>query len=258
MGALLGGGEALPIDNAGMMSGATPVAGSADMLGKLAAQGGSDPNMAGPPDAMSPAAGQIAGLLQNLNPVQQVGLQGLLGALNPMRGAQQATPTGQQLPVASAAPSNLPQANPPSTPIMPNSAVPGGGLGGAGTASGGIGAGANAGRIMKQMQQSSQSREPEQTPQPQTTSNMVPPVSQPPQMAYDWSGFRAQSRDAMQGMQQMPYVFSGYNQMNGQNVSDIMKMFYPGWSPSGPAQKPDEAGTSPGQGVGDPLQIWGY
>ena len=255
MGALLGGGEALPIDNMGAMSGAVPEAGTASTLGALSAQGGADPNMGGMVDAFSPQnMSQVQGLLQSLNPVQQVGLQGLLGQLNPIRGGQAQTPTGQPLPVASAAPSSLPQASPPSLPVgQANAPV------GMGTTRGGMGAGANAGRVIQQMARQSQSGGQQGSGEQSGMTRMPAPVSQPAPMAYDWSGYRAQARDATEGMNQMPYTFSSYNQIGGRDVSDIMKMFYPGWSPSGaaaPAQ--DDATKQPTDEDMRGFQPWGF
>lgn len=236
MGALLGGGEALPVDNMGAMSGSVPEAGTASTLGALSAHGG----------AMNDA-GMVEGLLSSLNPVQQVGLQGLLGAINPIRGGQAATPTGQPLPVAAAAPSSLPQASPPSLPVAQANATPGAGT---------MRPQNPAGQLQSMMRAS---RQPEEQQQKPTTTTQTPPVSQPTPMAYDWSGYRQQARDATQGMQQMPYVFSGYDQINGQNVSDIMKMFHPGWSPSGPATT-DKTAERPGddQGATWATQWMGY
>ena len=186
MAAILGGGEAVPASNAGMMSGASPEAGTSGLLGVLAANGG----------RMNEETGKVEGLMQNLNPVQKVGLQGLLGALQNPRQMQQDT---------------IPQ--PAATPVA-------------------------------------------QAP--------IPPIQQPPQptqqgapQGFDWNKFHEQGHGAVSGINNMPYMLSSYQQMNGMALPDIMKMMYPTWDPNGP-KKPEEAtGRVPGGG-GEALPMWGF
>ena len=79
-----------------------------------------------------------------------------------------------------------------------------------------------------------------------TATPMQAPLQAPGPMTGPVIGSRA--RGATAGMNQMPYTFSNYGQMNGMKLEDIMKMFYPGWKPPGqqaeaPAQ-PDYSGMS--------------
>ena len=245
MGALLGGGEALPIDNMGAMSGAVPEAGTADMLGRLEANAGTMSGQGGVADAFSPdQMGQVQGLLQSLNPVQQVGLQGLLGSIGPMRGPQAGgqapTPTGQPLPVAPPASPGVPSAQPQQMNAPVGTAIPGGGMGAGGRST-----------ASSTIQRMARQQEPQQAQQtPEQMSRQTPGNLPVPQMAYDWAGYRAQARDATEGMNQMPFMFSGYNQMNGMDVTDIMKLFYPnsvtgGTTPTAAAEPEKPAEVEP-------------
>jgi hypothetical protein len=232
MGALLGGGEALPIDNMGAMSGT-----GAEAMGGVGAGGLMDASA-------SNNIGQVQGLLESLNPVQQVGLQGLLGSIGPMRGPQAGgqapTPTGQPLPVAPPASPGVPSAQPQQMNAPVGTAIPGGGMGAGGRST-----------ASSTIQRMARQQEPQQAQQtPEQMSRQTPGNLPVPQMAYDWAGYRAQARDATEGMNQMPYTFSSYNQMNGMNVSDIMKMFYPGYEPPGTAPK---AAAEPEKPVDDVL-----
>lgn len=203
MGALLqgAGADLVPSDNSGLLSGLTAPAGGAaaaqqpsnGLLASLAARGG---------------LRNDDGTVSPLNPVQQVGLQGLLGSLGPTRGGQAA----------------------------------------AGGASPSQPAPAAAQRAMQMAQQSAQQQpQQQQAPTPQPRPAEAPLGT--PQMAYDWSGYRQQARQATEGTNQMPYTFSNFGGlMNGMKVEDIMKMFYPGYVPPGtetPApQQPDYSGMS--------------
>lgn len=285
MGALLqgAGADLVPSDNSGLLSGLTAPAGGAaaaqqpsnGLLAALAARGG---------------LRNDDGTVSPLNPVQQVGLQGLLGSLGPTRGGQAAAGGATGAPASAP----VPQARPAAAGQRAPGTMTGAEMrqlaqqmnGAPSPQDDHIGAwrrnsdnedhirawqNANAERWRRSAEGTiydMQGMRPDPSAtdhiraynsyrrqndtllaspsQLATATPMQAPLQAP--QAYDWSGYRQQARDATAGMNQMPYTFSNYGQMNGMKLEDIMKMFYPGWKPPGqqaeaPAQ-PDYSGMS--------------